>query len=126
VEPARQGPGASAQELAEDCRRIIYATSREAVEKARLAFLRKWKLRCNAVSASFEEAVDDLFTFTSLPSSQWEALRTTNALERVNGSFADGPKPKPRCRGKRRFSSCAWDSCVAAKSRCVVASAGTI
>ena len=66
---------------------MIYAASREAVEKARVAFLRKWKLRCNAVSASFEEAGDELFTFLAFPLSQWKALRTTNALERINEEF---------------------------------------
>jgi transposase-like protein len=75
------------EELAEDYRRMIYAPSREAVEQARVGFLRKWKLRCKAVSASFEEAGDELFTFTSFPSSQWKALRTTNALERINEEF---------------------------------------
>ena len=38
-------------------------------------------------SASFEEAGDELFTFTRFPSSQWKALRTTNALERINEEF---------------------------------------
>jgi putative transposase len=75
------------EELAEDYRRMIYAPSREAVEQARVGFLRRWKLRCKAVSASFEEAGDELFTFTSFPSSQWKALRTTNALERINEEF---------------------------------------
>ena len=66
---------------------MIYAESREAVEQARVGFARKWKLRCKAVSASFEEAGDELFTFTAFPLSQWKALRTTNALERINEEF---------------------------------------
>src|SRR5271154_3918829 len=37
------------EELAEDYRRMIYAESREAVERARVGFARKWKLRCKAV-----------------------------------------------------------------------------
>ena len=82
-----KAPAHLREELAEDYRRMIYAASREAVEKARVAFARKWKLRCNAVSASFEEAGDDLFTFIAFPLSQWKALRTTNALERINGEF---------------------------------------
>ena len=68
-------------------RRMIYAESREAVEHARIGFARKWKLRCKTVSASFEEAGDELFTFTAFPISQWKALRTTNALERINEEF---------------------------------------
>ena len=34
-----------------------------------------------------EEAGDDLFTFLRVPTTQWKALRTTNALERINGEF---------------------------------------
>jgi len=82
-----KAPAHLREELAEDYRRMIYAPSREAVEQARVGFLRKWKLRCKAVGASLEEAGDELFTFTSFPSSQWKALRTTNALERINEEF---------------------------------------
>jgi transposase-like protein len=36
-------------------------------------------------SPRLEEAGDDLFTFLRYPKTQWKALRTTNALERING-----------------------------------------
>jgi putative transposase len=54
-----KAPAHLREELAEDYRRLIYATSREGVEQARVGFLRKWKLRCKAVSLSFEEAGDE-------------------------------------------------------------------
>ena len=82
-----KAPAHLREELAEDYRRMIYAESRAAVEQARVGFVRKWKLRCKAVAASFEEAGEELFTFTAFPSSQWKALRTTNALERINEEF---------------------------------------
>jgi putative transposase len=82
-----KSPAHLREELAEDYRRMIYAESREAVEQARRGFARKWKLRCQAVYQSFEEAGDQLFTFTAFPLSQWKALRTTNALERINEEF---------------------------------------
>lgn len=82
-----KAPAHLREELAEDYRRMIYAESRDAVEHARVGFARKWKLRCKTVSASFEEAGDELFTFTAFPISQWKALRTTNALERINEEF---------------------------------------
>jgi putative transposase len=82
-----KAPAHLREELAEDYRRMIYADSRQAVEQARTAFTRKWKLRSQAVSASFAEAGDELFTFTAFPISQWKALRTTNALERINEEF---------------------------------------
>jgi hypothetical protein len=43
-------------------------------------------LTFSAVS-SLEEAGDGLFTFLQFPKLQWKALRTTNALERINGEF---------------------------------------
>jgi putative transposase len=82
-----KAPAHLREELAEDYRRMIYAESRAAVEQARIGFLRKWKLRCKTVSTSFEEAGEELFTFTDFPISQWKALRTTNALERINEEF---------------------------------------
>jgi len=82
-----KAPARLREELREDYRRMIYAGDVAASEKARAAFHRKWKLRCPAVALSFDEAGDDLFTFLRFPSSQWKALRTTNALERINGEF---------------------------------------
>jgi putative transposase len=75
------------EELAEDYRRMIYAESRALVDHARARFVRKWRLRCPGVVECLEEAGDDLFTFLRLPKSQWKALRTTNALERITGEF---------------------------------------
>ncbi len=82
-----KAPAHLREELAEDYRRMIYAESREAIEHARVGFARKWKLRCKTVSASFEEAGDELFSFTAFPPAQWKALLTTNALERINEEF---------------------------------------
>jgi putative transposase len=82
-----KAPARLREELAEDYRRMIYAETREAVEKARTAFVKRWRLRCPPVIASFEEAGDELFTFLRFPPAQWKALRTTNALERINEEF---------------------------------------
>lgn len=75
------------EEVAEDYRRMIYAETGTAVERARALFVKKWRLRCPAVAESLEEAGDDLFTFLRFPRSQWKPLRTTNALERINEEF---------------------------------------
>jgi putative transposase len=75
------------EELAEEYRRMIYAESRTLVDQARARFTKKWRLRCPAVVECLEEAGDDLFTFLRFPKTQWKALRTTNALERINGEF---------------------------------------
>lgn len=82
-----KAPASLREELSEDYRRTVYAGDRAAVEKGRAAFVKKWRSRCPAVAASFEEAGDELFTFLDYPQQQWRALRTTNALERINEEF---------------------------------------
>jgi putative transposase len=82
-----KAPARLCEELTEDYRRMIYAETVAAVEQARARFIKKWRLRCPAVVESVNEAGDELFTFLRFPSSQWKALRTTNALERINEEF---------------------------------------
>jgi transposase-like protein len=82
-----KAPARLREELTEDYRRMIYGETVTAVEQARARFTKKWRLRCPAVVESLQEAGDDLFTFLRFPASQWKALRTTNALERINGEF---------------------------------------
>ncbi len=82
-----KAPARLREELTEDYRRMIYAETVAAVEHERARFTKKWQLRCPAVVESLKEAGDDLFTFLRFPPSQWKALRTTNALERINEEF---------------------------------------
>ena len=74
-------------EITADYTDMIYAETPEEVQKRRQAFLRKWRLRHRAVADSLEEAGDRLFTFTTLPPSQWKSARTTNAIERLHEEF---------------------------------------
>jgi putative transposase len=82
-----KAPARLREELTEDYRRLIYGDTVTAVEQARVRFTKKWQLRCPAVVESLKEAGDELFTFLRFPRSQWKALRTTNALERINEEF---------------------------------------
>lgn len=82
-----KAPARLREELTEDYRRMIYAASAAEVATQREKFRKKWKLKCAAVIASLEEAGEELFTFTHFPPSQWKALRTTNAIERINEEF---------------------------------------
>jgi transposase-like protein len=75
------------EEVSADYNEMIYATSAADIEKKRKAFLRKWRLRCQAVADCLEEAGDRLFAFTKLPGSQWKSARTTNAIERLHEEF---------------------------------------
>ena len=74
-------------EISADYKDMIYAESAKEIEARRKAFLRKWRLKCQAVADSLEEAGEALFAFTRLPSSQWKSARTTNAIERLHEEF---------------------------------------
>jgi putative transposase len=82
-----KAPVRQREEVAEDYRRVLYAETAALVQQRRASFVKKWKLQCPAVAQSIEEAGDELFTFLRFPRSQWKALRTTNALERINEEF---------------------------------------
>ena len=82
-----KAPARLREELTEDYRRMIYGETFTTVEHERVRFTKKWQLRCPAVVESLKEAGDDLLTFLRFPPSQWKALRTTNALERINEEF---------------------------------------
>lgn len=82
-----KAPARLREELREDYRRMMYGDTRAAVEQARQRFVKKWRLQCPAVAESLDEAGDELFMFLRFPRAQWKALRTTNALERINGEF---------------------------------------
>src|SRR5246127_3468810 len=75
------------EEVSADYNDMIYASSRQAIEAKRKAFLRKWRLKCRAVADSLEEAGDRLFTFARFPQSQWKSIRTTNAIESLHEEF---------------------------------------
>jgi transposase-like protein len=66
---------------------MIYAETAAEIEAKRKSFLRKWRLKCQAVADSLEEAGDKLLSFASLPKSQWRSARTTNAIERLHEEF---------------------------------------
>ncbi|MFQ5765690.1 MAG: transposase, partial [Rhodospirillales bacterium] len=74
-------------EIKADFTDMMYAANAEAVRARRKAFLAKWRLRCQAVAMSLEEAGDRLFTFLRYPPEQWRSLRTTNAVERLHEEF---------------------------------------
>lgn len=80
-------PKRLAEEIAADYSDMIYATDAKAVTAKRKAFLKKWRVKCEGVATSLEEAGEELFTFTRLPLDQWRSARTTNAIERLHEEF---------------------------------------
>ena len=83
----RHVPRHALEEVKSDYHRIINAESLEQARKAYREFVAKWKKLLPKVVASLEEAGEELLTFYRFPSSQWKSLRTTNAIERLNGEF---------------------------------------
>src|SRR3954468_12411251 len=75
------------EEISADYTDMIYAETAKEVAQKRVAFLRKWRLKCRAVADSLEEAGGRLFTFLCYPPAQWKSLRTTNAIERLHEEF---------------------------------------
>ena len=76
-------------EITEDYNEMIYAKTSEEIEKHRRAFIRKWRLKHEAVANSLEEAGNRLFTFTRLPPSQWRSARTTTRGVQAQDQNAD-------------------------------------
>ena len=83
----RHTPRHALEEVKSDYHRIIQAESLEQAKKAYREFVVKWKKLAPKVVGSLEEAGEELLTFYSFPNSQWKSLRTTNAIERLNGEF---------------------------------------
>jgi putative transposase len=74
-------------EIKADFNDMMHAKSADQVLSKRKLFLAKWKLRCQPVAKSLEEAGLRLFTFLRYPPEQWRSLRTTNAIERLHEEF---------------------------------------
>ena len=80
-------PRHAIEQTKSDYHKIVYAESLEQANKARRDFISKWKKLVPKVVVSLEEAGEELLTFYRFPNSQWKVLRTTNAIERLNGEF---------------------------------------
>lgn len=83
----RYAPRHAIEEIKSDYHKIVYAESLEQANSAQRDFISKWKKLAPKVVVSLEEAGDELLTFYRFPKSQWKVLRTTNAIERLNGEF---------------------------------------
>jgi len=75
------------EQVKTDYHAIVSATSLDEAKKAYREFVVKWKKLLPKVVTSLEEAGEELLTFYRFPTSQWKSLRTTNAIERLNGVF---------------------------------------
>jgi putative transposase len=83
----RHVPRHALEEVKSDYHRIVQAECVDQARKAYREFVLKWKKLAPKVVVSLEEGGEELLTFYSFPNSQWKSLRTTNAIERLNGEF---------------------------------------
>jgi transposase-like protein len=83
----RYAPKHASDEVTTDYHRIVYAPSAAAARAAHRTFVAKWRPLAPKVAESLLEAGDELLTFLRFPDAQWKALRTTNAIERLNEEF---------------------------------------
>ena len=81
------------------------AASAEDLEVAKLRReiaigVRQAEAGCPAVVESLKEAGDELFALLRFPRSQWRALRTMNAFERINKEFRQHTKTQASLPGQ--------------------------
>lgn len=66
---------------------IQYAENREAALGAVVALRERWGAHCADAVTKFERDLDALLVHYDFPREHWDALRTTNPIERVNKEF---------------------------------------
>lgn len=74
-------------EIRADFHEVVYAASLGEAQATYTRMRAKWRTRAPAVAASLAEGGAELLTFFQFPASQWKMLRTTNAIERLQGEF---------------------------------------
>jgi transposase-like protein len=74
--------------------------------------------------ADSDSCACQLFTFTAFPISQWKALRTTNALERINEEFRRRTKTQALLPSAEAVQRLLFGLLRRARLRCAAASAG--
>lgn len=74
-------------EFKADWDKIAYADGRAVAQEAFTALKTRWLPLCDDAVARFEKDLDALLTHYDFPREHWNALRTTNPIERVNKEF---------------------------------------
>lgn len=121
-----KAPAHLGEELAENYRRMIYAASREAVDRLALISCASGNYAAKrSVAASRRQATNSSLSLRSLFPSGGRCARLTRWKGSMK-SFAGGPKPRLRCPAKKPSCSCYSAFCAAAKCGCVAWWAGRI
>ena len=83
----RHVPRHALEEMRTDYHRIVQADSLPLARQAYREFVAKWSKLAPKVAESLQEAGEELLTFYRFPQRQWKSLRSTNAIERLQGEF---------------------------------------
>lgn len=71
----------------QDWDRVQYAADRNSAEQAWTELKERWEKVCNDAVRCLERDREELLVHYDFPKAHWDALRTTNPIERVNKEF---------------------------------------
>ena len=75
------------QEVADGMRSIFYASSKEKAKEFFAQFKERWEKEVPSAVKCLENSLEACLTFFKFPPEEWQALRTTNIIERLNKEF---------------------------------------
>jgi len=81
------------QAVADNMRSIFYASSKEKAKEFFGQFKERWENEVPSAVKSLENSLEACLTFFKFPAEEWQALRTTNIIERLNKEFKRRNKP---------------------------------
>jgi transposase-like protein len=96
-----KAPRSSRQEVTDSLRDIFYAEDRKTAMVRFDDFVKKYDRVIPSAVASLKRAIKPCLTFFDFPKEEWKALRTTNAIERVNKEFKRRTKPMEILAGEK-------------------------
>jgi len=75
------------QGVADEIRSIFYASSKEKAKEFFVQFKEHWEKEVPSAVKCLENSLESCLTFFKFPPEEWQALRTTNIIERLNKEF---------------------------------------
>jgi putative transposase len=96
-----KAPRSSRQEVTDSLRDIFYAEDRKTAMTRFDDFVKKYSNVIPSATDSLKRAIKPCLTFFDFPKEEWKALKTTNAIERVNKEFKRRTKPMEILAGER-------------------------
>lgn len=79
--------------VADDMRFIFYASSKEKAIEFFDIFRERWQQDLPSAVKCLENSIESCLTFVICPEEEWNSLRTTNIIERLNKEFKRRTKP---------------------------------